>query len=178
MELDRHLVGTLDKVAPTAWKGQVYRHHAPRYAVLDGLGAREHGGRWNPPHSFPVVYTATDRGTVDAEFVRLARRSGMAPAALLPRRLSTVSVDLHRVLDLTSASVRRRLGVTREMLRDEDPTLTRSIGQAAQFLGFEAILAPGAAGGTVLAIFAADLAPDSRVERVADEVYSPPGINA
>ncbi|HEY6608002.1 MAG TPA: RES family NAD+ phosphorylase [Candidatus Limnocylindria bacterium] len=153
MQPDRDLVRALDGVAPIAWKGAVLRHHAPRYGALDGEGARVNGGRWNPPESFPVVYTALDRATVDAEIDRLARRSGLSVESLLPRRLSRIDADLTKVLDLTDRAVRRRLGVTLALLTADDWGATQRIGQAAQFLGFEAILAPGADGGTTLAMF-------------------------
>ncbi len=163
MELDRSLVRALDRVAPTAWKGIVLRHHAPRYGAMDGEGARANGGRWNPPQSFPVVYTALERTTVDAELQRLARRTGLPVGSLLPRRLTRIAVDLTKVLDLTDRTVRRRLGLTLRRLTDDDWSATQGIGQAAQFLGYEAILAPGADGGTTLAIFGEALRDPTRL---------------
>lgn len=173
MELDRGLVRALDRIEPIRWHGDVLRHHAPRYVALDGEGARAHGGRWNPPQSFPVVYTALDRPTVDAEFGRLTRRAALPAASFLPRRLSRIRLDLRRVLDLTDPGTRRRLGVTLATLRDDDWRPTQQIGQAAQFLGFEAVLAPGAEGGTTLALFSSSLHPESRIERIGEEDYEP-----
>jgi RES domain-containing protein len=163
MQPDRDLVRALDRVVPIGWRGTVLRHHAPRYGALDGEGARANGGRWNPPQSFPVVYTALDRATVDRELERLARRSGLNVESLLPRRLSRIDVELTRVLDLTDRAVRRRVGVTLTELTHEDWAATQGIGQAAQLLGYEAILAPGADGGTTLAIFGEALRDPSRL---------------
>ena len=148
------------------------RHHAPRYGALDGEGARAHGGRWNPPGSFPVVYTALDRDTVHRELARLANRAALPVEALLPRRLATIEASLDRVLDLTSASVRRRLGMRAGDLVADDWTRTQAIGQAAHDAGFEGILAPGAEGGTTLAIFRDDLGAGATVRRVGDVAYS------
>jgi RES domain-containing protein len=177
MELDRRLVRALDGVEPRTWSGEVLRHHAPRYGALDGQGARANGGRWNPPGSFPVIYTALDRATVDAEFNRLSRRTGLPASSFLPRRLTTIRVALGKVLDLTDARVRRRVGVTPAALTDDDWTRTQRIGLAAQFLGFEAILAPGADGGTTLAIFNDGLRSESKVTRVRDAAYVPPAAH-
>jgi RES domain-containing protein len=145
----------------------VYRHVAPGYAPLSGDGARRHGGRWNPPDSFGVVYTALDVRTVDDELVRSAARSGIDPATLAPRRLFTIRVRLSRVLDLTDPSVRDRLGVAVDDLTSDDLTITRAIGEAANHIGIEAILAPSAAGpGQVLAVFLSNRAADSILEIV------------
>jgi RES domain-containing protein len=172
MEADPRLARAVAAVAPLPWRGRVLRHHAPRYSALDGEGARAHGGRWNPPGSFPVVYTAIDRGTVDRELARLARRAALPIEALLPRRLATIEVSLQRVLDLTDASVRRRLGIRAGDLVAEDWTRTQALGQAAHDAGFEGVLAPGADGGRTLAIFRDRPAGGSSVRRVRDVAYS------
>lgn len=172
MELDRGFVRALDRLTPAPWQGVVLRHHAPRYRALDGDGARANGGRWNPPGSFAVVYTALDRLTIDAEFERLTRRTGLAATAFLPRRLARIDVALTRVLDLTDARIRRRLGVTLQQLTHDDWSRTQGIGAAAQFLGYEGILAPGADGGTTLAVFTDSLGPDAHVEVAAEEPYA------
>jgi RES domain-containing protein len=171
MEPDPELVKALDAIGPVPWSGRVLRHHAPRYGALDGEGARANGGRWNPPDSFPVVYTALDRETVDRELARLARRAALPVDALLPRRLATIEVTLTRVLDLTDAPTRRRLGIGKTELEADDWAGTQAIGQAAHDAGFEAILAPGAEGGTTLAILRDGLGSGSAVRRVGDVAY-------
>jgi RES domain-containing protein len=171
MEADPRLARALAAVGPVPWSGSVLRHHAPRYGALDGEGARTNGGRWNPPGSFPVVYTAIDRDTVDRELGRLARRAALPIEALLPRRLATIEVQLSRVLDLTDASVRRRLGVVGADMVADDWARTQAIGQAAHDAGFEGVLAPGADGGTTLAIFRESLGAGSTVRRIRDAAY-------
>lgn len=110
------------------------------------------------------MYTALDVATVDRELARSARRAGLSPRQLGPRRLATIEVRLGRVLDLTSPAVREALGVTLETLTDDGTAMTRSIGAAAHRLGYEGILAPSATGeGTVLAVFPDRLAAGSAV---------------
>lgn len=151
-----------------------YRHHAAAYGALSGEGARLHGGRWNPPESFAVVYTAADTATVDAEFERLLARSGLPPLSLQPRQLTTISLDLSHVLDLRDEAVLDALGVLATDLIGDDPALTRRIGEAAHALGYEALIAPSAAGaGDAIAIFPANRRPDSRVEVVGARSYRP-----
>jgi RES domain-containing protein len=131
-----------------------YRHTAPTYAPLAGDGARRHGGRWNPPDSFPVVYTALDIATLDLELERAARNAGMTTAMMGPRRLATIRVRLSRVLDLTDADVRAALDLVEADLTSDELAVPQRIGEAAHHLGYEAILAPSATGaGQVLAIF-------------------------
>lgn len=93
----------------------------------------------------------------------------MTSAMMGPRRLATIRIRLSRVLDLTNADVRAALDVTEADLTDEDPALSQLIGETAHHLGYEAILAPSAAGsGQALAIFMDNRAADSVLE--VDEV--------
>jgi len=102
---------------------------------------------------------------VDLELDRAARRAGLTGAMMGPRRLATIRIRLSRVLDLTSEQVRAALGVSETDLTADDPVIPRAIGETAHHLGYEAILAPSAAGpGRVLAIFLDDRAADSSLE--------------
>lgn len=111
------------------------------------------------------MYTALDVATVDLELIRTARRAGMTGAMMGPRRLATIRVRLSRVLDLTSERVRASLGLSETDLIADAPVIPRTIGEAAHHLGYEAVLAPSAAGhGQVLAIFLDNRAADSVLE--------------
>jgi RES domain-containing protein len=151
-----------------------YRHHAAAYGGLSGEGARLHGGRWNPPDSFAVVYTAADTATVDAEFERLLARSGLTAQSLQPRQLTTIDLELSHVLDLRDEAILDALGVRAPDLIGDDPALTRRIGEAAHAMGYEALISPSAAGaGDVIAIFPANRRPDSRIDVVGVRSYRP-----
>jgi RES domain-containing protein len=111
------------------------------------------------------VYTALDLATVDLELDRAARGAGMTTAMMSPRRLATIQVRLSRVLDLTNVDVRAALEVSEADLTGDDPAVPQAIGETAHHLGYEAILAPSAAGrGYALAIFLDNRAADSLLE--------------
>ena len=146
----------------------MYRHTSPAYTPLSGDGARRQGGRWNPPDSFRVVYTALEVETVDREFARFVLRAGVTKPSITRRQLATIRVRLSRVLDLTNEVTRDALGVSEAEITSDDLAIARAIGEAAHHLGYEAVLAPSGAGrGNVLAIFLDNRAGDSVLE-VAD----------
>jgi hypothetical protein len=70
------------------------------------------------------------------------------------------------VLDLRSDAHLDALRLTREALGAEDSARCQSVGEAAHYVGFEAIRAPSAAraDGVILALFIDRLAPDSTLE--------------
>jgi RES domain-containing protein len=150
----------------------VYRHYAPAYAALSGEGARRIGGRWNAPESFSVIYTGSSVETVDAEFRRSVSSARMPVTN--PRELARIRLDLTRVLDLRSEATRRALGIGLEDIIADDPTIPRAIGEAAQHLGYEAIVAPSATGiGHVVAVFLTNRSPESSIEVIETQVYDP-----
>ena len=59
---DRTLIERLDALSRVPFEGEAFRHMGPGYGPLDAEGARIHGGRWNPPNSFPV-YPGTSTAT-------------------------------------------------------------------------------------------------------------------
>lgn len=125
-----------------------------------------------PPESFSVIYTASSVGTVDAEFRRVLASASLP--VVRPRVLATIRLDLARVLDLRSDDVRRALGIRHEDITGDDPSIPRAIGEAAQYLGYEAVVAPSATGvGDVVAVFLTNRAPESTIEVVDTRVYDP-----
>jgi RES domain-containing protein len=167
-----HLVDAIDRLGPIAYAGELFRHVAAGRHPLSGAGARSQGGRWNPPQSFATLYLADRKSTVEAEFQRMAHRQGLDPGQFLPRRIYRLEVELQAVVDLTHpASLPRALAHLD--LASDDLTVTQAIGEAAQYLGREAILAPSAAGkGNVLAVFIDRLLPESRVDDIEFEVWT------
>lgn len=147
-------------LAPTASLSVVaYRNQAKGFDPRSGDGARRLGGRFNPPHSFPVLYLCLTRPCVVAELTRQAERQGLNVDALLPRELFEISADLDKVLDLTDAATLDTIGIAPPDLVREDHRLTQEIGEAAHEHAFQAIRSPSATGvDHVLAIFPEKLA--------------------
>jgi RES domain-containing protein len=123
-----------------------YRNQASGFDPRSGDGARRFGGRFNPPHSYPVVYLCTTRPCVVAELTRQARRQGLAIDDLLPRELWLVTVTLTRVLDLTDTETLQTLGVELDELVRDDLQLTHDIGEAAHEHRFQAIRSTSVTG--------------------------------
>ena len=136
-----------------------YRNQAFGFDPRSGDGARRFGGRFNPPHSYPVVYLCTTRPCVVAELTRQARRQGLAVEDLLPRELWLVTVVLTKVLDLTDADTLQVLGVEPDELVRDDLQLTHEIGAAAHEHRFQAIRSASVTGvDDVVAILPENLA--------------------
>lgn len=136
-----------------------YRNQAKGFDPRSGDGARRLGGRFNPPHSFPVLHLCVTRPCVVAELTRQAERQGLDVDALLPRELFEIRTELDNVLDLTDPAVLDALGIAPPDLIREDHRFTREIGEAAHEHGFQAVRSPSATGvDQVLAIFPEQLA--------------------
>lgn len=164
-KIDPDLIRLVDDLPRTSFHGTVYRHLGPGHSPTSGEGARIRGGRWNPPDSFPVLYMALSRDAVVAEFYRHAERQGMPPENLLPRRFQEYEVQLSRLLDLREEHVQADLGLTDALIPSDDPSTCQSVGDAAHYAGFEAILAPSATRtGEVLVVFTDTLVAGSLIE--------------
>jgi RES domain-containing protein len=110
--------------------------------------------------------------TVDAEFRKLLAGARLPVAR--PRELAAIHLDLTRVLDLRTEGARRALGVTLSDITGDDLTIPQAIGEAAQHLGYEAIIAPSATGaGDVVAVFLTNRDPESSVEVIETSSYEP-----
>lgn len=154
--LDPRAIG----LAPTASLSvTAYRNQAKGFDPRSGEGARRLGGRFNPPHSFPVLYLCLTRPCVIAELTRQAARQGLSLDALLPRELFEISTYVDKVLDLTDTATLDALGISSSDLVREDHRFTQDIGEAVHAHAFQAILSPSATGvDHVLAIFPDQLA--------------------
>jgi RES domain-containing protein len=171
--VDRHLLAGVDALGAVAVSTVAFRHMAEGRHPLSGAGARLHGGRWNPPQSFSTLYLALERETTIAELHRLAFRQGRVPDDFLPRRMYRYEVALAAVLDLRDPGARVELKLSDAELRSVDAARCRLIGEAANQLGFEGILAPSATGsGTVLAVFFDRLRASSSVRDIDHETWS------
>ncbi len=149
----------LGQLAGTTLSAVAYRNQARGFDPRSGDGARRLGGRFNPPHSFPVLYLCLTRPCVIAEVTRQAERQRLSVEALLPRELFEISADLDKVLDLTDTATLDALGIAPPDLMREDHRFTQEIGEAAHEHAFQAIRSPSATGvDDILAIFPEELA--------------------
>jgi RES domain-containing protein len=103
------------------WSGVVYRSASPRYAnrddLLTGVGSKTAGGRWNPPKSFPTVYSSLDPHTALDEVLAHFRYYGFPMESAMSRITLSVRVQLVRVLNFTDGKTRSALRVSeRRML--------------------------------------------------------------
>lgn len=174
--LDAELVARVDGLGTGAYRGDAFRHLPPAYDPLSGRGARIHGGRWNPPDSFSVLYLGLDRQTVVDEFERLARRQRRDPADFLPRAFYRYDLLLQNVLD-RDAEALATIGLSAAELTSDQLEACQRVGRAAHHAGREGILAPSAAGdGTVLALFLDGMQPGSTITPTRMETWeSAPG---
>ena len=149
----------LAEVAGKSLSVRGYRNQATGFDPRSGEGARRFGGRFNRPHSYPVVYLCTTQPCVVAELTRQARRQGLTVEDLLPRELWMVTVVLTKVLDLTDADTLQALGVEPDELVRDDLQLTHEIGGAAHEHRFQAIRSASVTGvDDVVAILPENLA--------------------
>ncbi len=136
----------LATLAGTALSVAGFRNQASGFDPRSGDGARRFGGRFNPPHSFPVIYLCTTRPCVVAELTRQADRQGLTVDDLLPREIWRVTVELTKVLDLTHRETLEALEVDPADLIRDDLQFTREIGEAAHEHRFQAIRSASATG--------------------------------
>ena len=167
-----------------AWEGEIFRATSlsrPGPAeILSGEGSYRMGGRWNARNSFRAVYGSVDDTTAVAE-----SRSSAAYYKVKftkNRLLVVVRLQLGKVLDLTSAGVRRKVVVTLSDIISEDwrklndqgyESLTQALGRAAEAAGIEAMIVPSVfvKGGVNVVFLPRNLAVDSNAEVLnADEL--------
>ena len=136
-----------------------YRNQARGFDPRSGDGARRLGGRFNPPHSFPVLYLCLTRPCVFAELSRQAERQSLNVEDLLPREVWAMRFELTTVLDLTDEDTLTQLSVSNDDLVRTAHAFTQQIGEAAYEHHFQAIRSPSATGvDHVLAVFPENLA--------------------
>jgi RES domain-containing protein len=161
----RDLYNAIDTLGGVAVKLQAYRQVSESRDCLSGEGARRFGGRWNPPASFPTIYTSLELATAIAELERLMQRQGRTLRDLLPRRICEIDAVFSSVLDLRTSDSLAAVGLNLDLVRRNDLARCQTVGQAAHQLGFEGIVMPSASeSGTNLAIFELNIRPESRVE--------------
>ncbi len=156
VRLTKHaeLVAAIQAAPAVSLGTTCWRHIRLGRDPLAAAGARFQGGRWNPPNSFSVLYLATDKATVSAEFHRLVARQGLSPESFLPRAMYRYEIDLVGLLDLTQVAARDAVKITDQELSANDMSVCQAVGEAAYACRRSGIIAPSATGdGTVVALF-------------------------
>jgi RES domain-containing protein len=133
----------------TEFDGVVWRH-VPRGAHPLHIGyILLASGRWNRAGEYGCLYTSLTRAGAIAEYYKeLAKVSGISAEEDHPRDLVSIHVVAKRVLDLTNAAVRKRMGVSLETItgdRVPDIDACRAIADLARLQGYRGILSPSAA---------------------------------
>jgi RES domain-containing protein len=165
--------GRLAAAPLSPFTGRGWRHLAPHYDPLSGEGARIHGGRFNPPGSFPVLYLCRSRPCVVAELRRFGERQAVGVDGLLPRSLYRYDVTLDRVVDLTDGRVREVIGLSLDVLTGPDWTACQELGAILHTGSAQAVISPSATGvGDVLAVFARQVGTGRVEPRLVEEWYS------
>jgi RES domain-containing protein len=95
-----------------------------RDTPLSAIGAFERGGRYNAPHTFPVLYTADSQMTalLETEALFTTADGQLRGAPRDPDLILTLECSLLRVLDLTVPDIYLELGTSYEELVSAVPS--------------------------------------------------------
>lgn len=136
---DLALLDALDAHPGVSFQGDVWRIVR---AERDGLQGYPSKARWDPG-TFDVLYTCLVReGALEEIHFHLSRQP------VFPSRLQSVlhriTVQTRRTLKLADLQAVAALGVAPETFATLDYSRTQEIADAADFLGFDGIIAPSA----------------------------------
>jgi len=182
----------LEAVEGRAFRGTVYRFIGSRFleSALASAGSLMHGGRFNPPQRFEVLYTAlaADTALAEREGILLTATGIKAAHGIRTGILLRIRCHLARVLNLADEHVRQQLQISLADLLGpwlpwNVPTPSEFAPAPSQRIGiavhasrrFEAILTPSTkdVAGRCLAIF-----PDRLQSSSVVSVEDPNGIIA
>ena len=153
---DHELLDLIDSHQGVAFEGDVWRIVRQERDVLQGYPA---GARWDPG-TFDVLYTALAREGALAEIHFHLSRQPVFPSKLRSV-LHRLTVKTRRTLKIADLEALEGLGISRATYQSLSYERCQQIGDAAQFLGFDGILAPSARWACHnLVIFADRLEPD------------------
>jgi RES domain-containing protein len=156
---DPDLLDALDAHEGVAFEGDVWRIVREGRDVLLGYPSK---ARWDPG-GFDVIYTALQREGALAEVYFHLSGQPVFPSQV-KSILSRISVSTRRTLKLADLAAVKALGVLSEHYAGLDYVRTQEIGDAANFLGFDGILAPSARWkGQNLILFTNRFDPDDLV---------------
>lgn len=105
----------MEQIEPRPWHQPVYRFIGSRFLgnPLSAAGSTHHGGRFNPPGTFEVLYTALAADTVlaEREGILLTDTAIKLAPAIRTGVLLRIRCQLVAVLDLVDPKVRERLRI-------------------------------------------------------------------
>lgn len=151
----------LERAPLICYSGFTYRVIADRWRAspLSALGAVQRGGRYNAPHTFPVLYSADSQVTalLEAEALFTTADGQLQGIPRDPDLILTIKCRLERVLDLTEPTLYDALGISQVELVSSAPsrfmlnarreeTPTQQLGAACSYSGrISALKVPSAA---------------------------------
>jgi len=162
------IIAVLDRAPLTAYSEPSYRVIADRWrdTPLSAIGAFERGGRYNAPHTFPVLYTADSQMTtlLEAEDLFTTADGQLRGAPRDPDLILTLECSLLRVLDLTVPDLYPELGTSYDELASAVPsrfimnahkqlTPTQQLGSLTQIPPIRARITPCVSIASVSAHF-------------------------
>ena len=136
---DLSLLDALDTHKGVSFEGDVWRIVGDKRDPLQGYPA---AARWDPG-TFEVLYTSLEREGALAEIHFHLTRQPVFPSKI-KSVIHQITVRTKRTLKLADLAAIEALGVAPETFTSLDYADTQEIGDAAQFLGFDGILAPSA----------------------------------
>jgi len=124
---------SIEKIITALEHAPLTNHSAPSFRViadrwrdtpLSAIGAFERGGRYNAPHTFPVLYTADSQVTalLETEALFTTGDGQLRGAPRDPDLILTLECLLFRVLDLTVPDLYLELGTSYDELVSAAPS--------------------------------------------------------
>ncbi len=114
------IIAVLERAPLAPYTEPSYRVISDRWRdnPLSAIGSFERGGRYNAPHTFPVLYTADSQMTalLEAEALFTTADGQLQGVPRDPDLILTLKCSLLRVLDLTVPDLYSRLGTTYDEL--------------------------------------------------------------
>ena len=144
---DSSLLDALERIEPVELKGTIWRVVREAHDVLTPSAA---GGRWDDA-TFEVLYTSkTADGAAAEGHYHLSRGQPVIPSKIT-HRLYELTLATKKALLLPDLNAVARLGVNVARYgslsyneRQQEYPRTQEVGEAAHFLGFDALVAPNA----------------------------------
>ncbi|QDT80941.1 RES domain protein [Gimesia maris] len=184
------LFDRIEKIRPhaIAKKEIAFRSAGVKYAnkadLISGNGASYFGGRWNT-QSLRAIYGSLSVQTAVSESYQTFNKFGFDKQSIRPRVIAGFEFKVKSLLDLTDASIRRKLGFSLTELLEEDwqaiqdqgeESWTQAIGRGAYRSGFQGLLVQSARDrqGQNVVIYPDSIVSPSYIKLIAEDDLPPP----